>query len=251
MIRSLPSRLLALAFTLLSEEAFVSQSHAESRTCEISFKTLTTGLLTDQGEWKGVKGTASPLIVKNDERGLVAAANPDPENPAGSSTAICALPNFHVKPDSELEIVFDVCKNGEGPGMAAVGLGAESSMAKSNVYVGMVGNRWRINDQEAVNKAGKPVYPDADNWIRVRCTMHLGSNGTGKATLEIMNLSKGETEFKPVYFDAAQTVTSVDLASAPRTENEWKWLGVRLNVGKTDVSARTGLIDQITLTSKK
>ncbi len=251
MIRSLPSRLLAVAFTLLSEEAFVSQSNAESKTFEINFKSLTTGLLTDQGEWRGLKNIPSPLVVKDAERGLVAAANPDPENPAGSATAVCLLQNFHIKPDSELEIVFDVCKNGEGPGMAAVGLGSEANLAKSNAYVGMVGNRWRINDKEAVNAAGKAIYPDSDKWIRVRCTMHLAANGTGTATLELMNLTKGETEYKPVYFDAAQTVTSVALGYAPRTEHDWKQLGVRLNVGKTDVSTRTGLIDQITLTSKK
>lgn len=251
MIRSLPSRLLAVAFTFLSEELFVSQSNAEPKPLEINFKSLTTGLLTDQGEWKGLKNAASPLVVKDAERGLVAAANPDPLNPTGSATAICSLQGFSVKPGSDLEIVFDVCRNGEGPGMAAVGLGSEATLAKSNAYVGMVGNRWSINDKQAVNPAGKPIFPDEAKWFRVRCTMHLAANGTGTATLEIMNLSKGETEYKPVYFDAAQTVTSVELENVPRSERDWKFLGVRLNVGKTETSTRTGMIDQITVTSSK
>lgn len=127
---------------------------------------------------------------------------------------------------STLVLEFDVFFGGDTNDFAYMGLNSGQSANGPSFGHWTQNEGWSIRAdgfgafKSAVDASGNVITPQTDTWYSVRSVWDLAAaNGQGEATLEIKNLTAGETEFTTLYFDEAQTdpTATLEIETDPAT----------------------------------
>jgi hypothetical protein len=206
---------------------------------EYDFDTFTTGSsIVGQDGWINFSGTGGtgPVV-----REVATTINGSPTTVKGLghlgdnivTRAYRSFGNFGITSASIITLEFDMIRVGSAA-QAMVGVGAVDHTTGSVGNAASVGYFSSLGfvvrgegeglQQSAVDSDGNAILAIQGDLYRVRSVWNL--SGTGTATLEIMNLSLGETEFTQLYFNAAQTQTTANLGlyTNPST---WEHLQIR------------------------
>ncbi len=157
--------------------------------------------------------------------------------------------NFGLTDQSTITLEFDLVRVGSNA-QGLVGVGAADSTAGSAGHPASVGTfsstGFAIRGEQegtrvdAVDANGDNILPNQGDLYRIRSVWTLA--GTGSGTLEIMNLSQGETEFTQLFFNQAQTQATADLELSSDLST-WEHLWIR--PGGND--AQAGLVTNLTM----
>ena len=157
--------------------------------------------------------------------------------------------NFGVSSSSTIVLEFDLIRVGSNA-QAMLGVGSVDHTLGSPGHPATVGyftsNGFMVRgegegtQQSAVDSAGNVIHANQGDLYRVRSIWNL--TGTGTATLEIMNLSLGETEFTQLFFNAAQTQATANLGLYT---NPSTWEHLQIRPGGT--AGQAGLVTNISV----
>jgi hypothetical protein len=175
-----------------------------------------TGNLSGQNSWaQGFGATPTPSSTVVDDSGSFYISSVD------NSYSILNAGNFGLTATDTIELTFDFRATAASAN-ASFGIGEYSQTSSSNgtpPVFGIQGGIWMVRGwgfgttvlarANSGPVTGDTIAANVNDWYRVRSTWDLSGTGTG--TLEIMNLTLGETDFTQLYFNRDQTVSTANL----------------------------------------
>ena len=224
----------SLAVAVLFSTALQTQMHAESVLIDYNFNSLTNSTaLAGQDDWINFSsaGNAGPVVRSFTPTGLSAqqGAGWSTSGTGSAARAYREFDNFNLTTGFTVTIEFDLVRVGANA-QALLGIGSAAAPAAVPATVGTFSTSgWVIRSigegtsASALDGNGNAIVPTQNNLYRVRSVWDLGA-ATG--SLAVMNLSAGETAFTPLYFNAAQTQSTVSFGTLGDV-TQWNDLLVR------------------------
>jgi|GEM_PF-7060607 len=228
-------------FSLTSAALIALAPLASAQIFEEDFQTgYTTGDLAGQNSWaQGFGATPTPSsTVVNQSGDFFISSSVD------NSYSILNAGNFGLSATDTITLTFDLRVTAADSANALFGIGEYSEASSGNgtpPVFGIQGGSWAVRGWGfgatvfARDSSSTLIKANVDDWYRVRSTWDLSGTGTG--TLEIMNLTDGETNFTQLYFNAGQTVATAGLELDDSNADpvaDWTGVFVRLNNGQVD-----------------
>lgn len=211
-----------ISFKLLSFfSAFAFAASASAQIFSEDFQTgFSTGSLAGQNGWtSGFTATPPPpaSVVFDSPNYFIQSTD--------NANNLLNAGNFGLTNSSVITLTFDLFVDSAvaaGSRNAAFGIGrfdTVSSSVGAGPYFGVQSGVWMVRGWAfGTTTFARPfdadgtLAPVADTWYRVQSEWDLGANGgVGTATLSIMNLTSGETEFTQLFFDRNHTVATATL----------------------------------------
>jgi len=240
--------------SVLAAVALLTANFASAQVVLIdyNFNGLTTNsALAGQDGWINFSssGNAGPTVRSFTPTGLSAQVGAGWSTSGGTAArAYREFDNFNLMTGFTVTIEFDLVRVGT-TGQAMLGIG--SAVVNSNIppTVGTFSTSgWGIRPNgegtmvNALATNGNFILPTQSNLYRVRSVWDLGA-ATG--SLAVKNLSAGETAFTTLYFDAAQTQSTVSLGTLGDV-TQWNDLLVRTGGNSF---GQGGFVDNIYVTA--
>jgi hypothetical protein len=230
----LPNLSFKSLLSLVSVFAFAASASAQifSEDFQTGFS---TGSLSGQNGWTvgfGASPTPSSTVVFDSPNYFIQSTD--------NSYSLLNAGNFGLTNSSVVTLTFDLFVDSAVAASsrnAAFGIGRFDTTSSTNGVApifGIQGGNWLVRgwsfgtSTNARDTGGIVIPAIADNWYRVQSVWDLGANGdVGTATLSIMNLTAGETEFTQLFFDAAQTIATATLElDKPANTGAQNWSGI-------------------------
>ncbi len=171
------------------------------------------GKLVGQNGWAETVDPSSPAVFDTEGRyGRDGWAVTASRKASSNDFALKAITNPKLESDSRIvvEIIASRATEGDAGCGVAFGFGAKEmdkviGISQRNAYFR---DGWG-GEQSAIATDGSDWNDfGTEDIVVLRSVWDLG---TGTATLEMKNLSADETDFTPLYFDEAQTQTTIDI----------------------------------------
>jgi hypothetical protein len=196
-----------------------------------------TGNLSGQNGWtNGFGATPTPSATVTNASGNFFVTS------TSTSYSILDAGNFGLTASNTITLTFDL-RATETSSHAMFGIGnysQTSSGAGTPATFGLSSGIWAVRGWgfgttvNARDSNNSSLAAPLNEWFRVQSTWDLSGTGTG--TLSIMNLTLGETNFTPLFFNAAQTSSFASLqltnANNPGVAN---WEGVFVRTGNSEI----------------
>ncbi len=190
----------------------------------MNFDDMPSGLVGNNSGWSNPEGKViikeipgigkviSSDGVKVDERhDLAMYTNPEP---------------FGIQDGSKIAVEFDLMVKTEyGTALLGIGDAGENPPLVMGALSADVFTRSYYNyslEEKALDEDGVPYALSGKKWYRMRCVLDLSAD---IGTMEIKCLDEGD--FRPVYFDKAQTKRGFTLGmKSPKNSGASKWQGL-------------------------
>lgn len=221
---------------LLLASAMVFSLKADDVLFEYDFSNLNPGPLLGQAGWSDYgpgpdAESASPEVIElNGERRVVLGQTARGEGLISRGKREVSAGVFG---EEQFALEFDVMRD-DPQSIALVGLGSTSEVP---ARVGILFDKVVIREQKFDGRIhnlfgpdGSPYQPNPGDWYRIRSVWkYVSELGAWTGTVEIRNLTLGEEEFTPLYFNDAQTQDSAPLGvfEGPERVDLWDLLLVR------------------------
>lgn len=191
----------------------------------------TIGSLEGQEGWtRGPGGTGLVIHSVQESNG-----NFFMQSQQDDSRAVLNAGNFGLTQSDSITLTFDLFVSESGSHLSfGIGIFDTDSTTIGNApHFGLQNGNWIVRGPGLVSANptinarapnGSALSATLNNWYRVQSIWDL--SGEGSATLSIMNLTAGETEFTQLFFDAAQTQTVASLSLESSNYNVSNWDGV-------------------------
>lgn len=242
------------SLSLLAAAAFFTANFASAQVVlvDYNFNSLTTNnALAGQDGWINFSsdGNGGPVVRSFTPTGLSAQQGAGwSAGGTGAARAYREFDNFNLTTGFTVTIEFDLVRVGANA-QALLGIGSAAAPATIPATVGTFSTfGWVIRtigegtSASALDGSGNAIVPTQNNLYRVRSVWDLGA-ATG--SLAVMNLSEGETAFTPLYFNAAQTQSTVSLGTLGDV-TLWNDLLVRTGGGNQTAG---GFLDNVYVTA--
>lgn len=224
---------IATAFWLLAS----ASTHAQILTYD--FNNLVVGDLVGQDSWTLASGAGQSPDVRDYQSTIGSGLGVGQGNASSTLVASAArdFGNFGLTGSEILTLEFDYYTASGTRGLAFFGIGDNAASVVPAVFgntPGGTNTAWMIRAQgngtiyNALDSNGVVIGPQASKLYRVRSVWDLSANsGAGAGSLFIKNVTDGDTSFTQLFFDQAQTVSTVSLGI---TENYANFSSVYLRL---------------------
>lgn len=205
-----------------------------------NFDSLTDGDIAGQGGWVALSGAKTATILSG-PAGSLDTSKTVGRNLTGGDTTPALIKNTglfssgSLSSSSIVTLTFDVYAAGANS-ISFYGIGAASYTGGPSAQFGVFNGAWTIRGENsgsitnAVNSSGTALSITTGSWYRVQSVWDLSANsGAGSATLSILNLTAGETDYTTLYFNAAQTQSTVSLGIASAAST---WTSAYIRAGQ-------------------
>jgi hypothetical protein len=244
-----------LSLSLLAAVAFFTANFASAQVIlvDYNFNGLTTNsALGGQDGWINFSsaGNAGPTVQTFTPTNLSAqqGAGWSTSGTGSGARAYRDFGNFNLTTGFTVTIEFDLVRVGANA-QAMLGIGSAVIATDIPPTVGTFSTGgWSIRGANeatlvsAVDSLGNIIVPTQNNLYRVRSVWDLG---TATASLAVMNLSAGETDFTALYFNAAQTQSTASLGTLGDVT---LWDDLLVRTGGSNVT-QGGFLDNVYVTA--
>lgn len=213
-----------------------------------NFDSLTAGDLGGQDGWATVATRSSSSVIA----GPAGSLNTSEALSNGALSGVTPVINSKsffaagtVTSGSILTMSIDVYA-GAANSIEYFGIGLSGYSGNPSAQFGVFNGIFSIRGESngtiynAVNSSGAAISITTGSWYRLQSVWDLS---TGTATLSYLNLTAGETAYTSLYFDAAQTTSSVSLGITSTVAN---WTTGYVRMGNSSGNG-IGYLDNISV----
>lgn len=233
--------------SLIALSAFLASPASGQTLINYNFNSRSAGALNGQDGWTASEGANGAQVaatpVNAGGGGTLGLTNGLTD--AGMSATKSFFPANSITSTSIVTLTFDAIQV-SSPTVAQFGLSTGGSFPNFGIWNGTMAIRVNGDSGQtfiAKTPQGFDIAPINNHWYSFQSVWDFN---TGLATLAYKDLTAGDTNYTQLYFNAAQTQSTVSLG----TINPSTWTTAYVRVGKTGTSGigyGTGYLDNLSV----